>query len=290
MTLHALKQRFITELADVLSENERKSVFHWLVEAYLDLSPVAIVMQGDESVPAAALFKFEAALERLKAAEPVQYILGHTEFFGLRFAVNANTLIPRPETEELVQLIRDQNQKIKDPLRVLDIGTGSGCIAVSLAKELPQAEVSAVDVSEETLKTAKLNADANQVKVGFFQADILTLKQLPGAYEVIVSNPPYVRHSEKQKMEANVLDFEPHLALFVEDDNPLIFYDKIADLAQKHLTENGSLYFEINEFLGQELVTLIEEKGFEDVQLIKDIYGKNRMLHAVLKKRAIPVD
>ncbi len=165
-----------------------------------------------------------------------------------------------------------------EKLRILDIGTGAGCIAVALAKNLPDAEISAMDVSEEALKVAEENAKINKVDVHYFQGDILTMESLPEKYHFIVSNPPYVRLSEKRMMDSNVVDFEPELAIFVTDEDPLLFYRKIAQLAKRQLTENGKLFFEINEYLGEDLLALIIDEGFENIHLIKDIYGKNRML------------
>jgi len=254
------------------------------------------------------LLHWESILSDLKKQKPIQYILGETEFYGLPFLVNENTLIPRPETEELVELIIKQNSKSEIPpepkvngaklnskLKILDIGTGSGCIAISLVKNISNVEVYAIDISEEALETAKKNAQINQVEIHFIQADILkinNLEQLPTSnpklethnpkletqFDIIVSNPPYVRNLEKQEINPNVLEYEPHLALFVEDDDALLFYRKIAQLALKSLSPNGRLYFEINQYLGKETVELIESFGFKNVVLHKDIYGNDRMI------------
>jgi release factor glutamine methyltransferase len=216
----------------------------------------------------------------LKKEKPIQYILGETEFYGLPFLVNENTLIPRPETEELVEWIlestkyEEQNTK----LNVLDIGTGSGCIAISLAKNLPSAQVSAIDVSEKALATAHKNAKINKVDVNFILKNILETESLDEKYDVIVSNPPYVRNLEKEEIKPNVLEYEPHLALFVEDNDALLFYRKIAALAKKNLSENGKLYFEINQYLGKETVRLLEGMDFKNVILKKDVYGNDRMI------------
>jgi release factor glutamine methyltransferase len=268
------------------------------------------------------LLHWERVLAHLKKQKPIQYILGETEFYGLPFLVNENTLIPRPETEELVELIIKQNSKSEIPpepkvngaklnskLKILDIGTGSGCIAIALKKNLPNSEVFAIDISEEALETAKKNAQINQVEINFIQADILKINNLeqlptsnsqlptsnfhlptsvfqlpssnfhlPTTFDIIVSNPPYVRILEKQEINPNVLEYEPHLALFVEDEDALIFYRKIAQLALKSLSPNGRLYFEINQYLGKETVELIESFGFKNVVLHKDIYGNDRMI------------
>ena len=219
-------------------------------------------------------------LEQLKKEIPIQYILGVTHFYGLEFEVNSAVLIPRPETEELVDWIvqksKIKNQKSK--LKILDIGTGSGCIAIALAKNLPNVQVFALDVSEQALATAKTNAELNQVTIQFLHQSILETENLGQQFDVIVSNPPYVRELEKQEIKKNVLDNEPHLALFVEDNDALIFYRKIAQLAQKNLNPQGQLYFEINQYLGQEMLDLLQKMGFKDTVLRKDIYGNDRMI------------
>jgi release factor glutamine methyltransferase len=223
--------------------------------------------------------KFESAIQRLSKHKPIQYILGETEFFGLKFKVNKNVLIPRPETEELVQWILDDVGASKNPsnLKILDIGTGSGCIAISLAKNLPDVEIFALDVSEKALKTARENAGLNGVNVNFIQADILNLEALTGKFDIIVSNPPYVREMEKVEMHRNVLENEPNLALYVKDADPLIFYGTIAKLAQVGLQNNGNLYFEINQYLAEETEDILKNTGFK-TELKKDIFGNYRML------------
>ena len=204
--------------------------------------------------------------------------------------MNENVLIPRPETEELVQLILVESQKSKvESFKILDIGTGSGCIPISLKKNLPSAEVFAIDVSKNALEVAQKNAEINGVEVNFTEANILLTdslalpthnSQLTTLFDIIVSNPPYVRNLEKAEINPNVLEFEPHLALFVEDNDALLFYRKITELAKNHLSENGKLYFEINQYLGKETVALVESYGFKKVQLLKDIYGNDRMISA----------
>jgi release factor glutamine methyltransferase len=207
-------------------------------------------------------------------------LLGKTSFFGLDFEVNENVLIPRPETEELVDWIIKENAKIEGfkDLKILDIGTGSGCIAISLAKNIPNAKVYAIDVSERALATAKKNAALNKVDVIFITQNILEAADLKQQFDIIVSNPPYVRNLEKQEIKKNVLDNEPHLALFVEDDDALLFYKKIAALAQKNLLENGQLFFEINQYLGKDMIALLEKMNFKNIDLRKDIYGNDRMI------------
>jgi release factor glutamine methyltransferase len=207
-----------------------------------------------------------------------------THFYGLEFEVNSAVLIPRPETEELVDWIvqksKIKNQKSK--IKILDIGTGSGCIAIALAKNLPNAQVFALDVSEQALATAKTNAELNQVTIQFLHQSILETENLCQQFDVIVSNPPYVRELEKQEIKKNVLDNEPHLALFVEDNDALIFYRKIAQLAQKNLNPQGQLYFEINQYLGQEMLDLLREMGFKNSELRQDIYGNDRMIQCTI--------
>ena len=219
-------------------------------------------------------------MEELKKEVPIQYLLGKTHFYGLDFEVNENVLIPRPETEELVEWIINENKAIdkKKKVKILDIGTGSGCIAISLAKNLPNAEVYAIDVSKKALETAKRNAISNNVEIIFMLKNVLELEILKSNYDIIVSNPPYVRNLEKEEIKKNVLDYEPHLALFVEDNDALIFYRKIASLAQKNLLENGQLYFEINQYLGKEMTDLLEEMNFKNIELRKDIYDNDRMI------------
>lgn len=285
MKISDLKSNFIKALSGLYPSEEIESFFNILSEKYLNLSRIDIALDRDQLVSEANVGKIEKVLARLKTFEPIQYILGETEFFGLPFKVTSKTLIPRPETEELVQWILDEVLYFKNKpelLEILDIGTGSGCIAISLAKHLPDANVSALDISEEALRIAKENAEANEVSISFFESDILACESLPEGYDFIVSNPPYVRELEKHFMEANVLVHEPEIALFVEDADPLLFYRKIADLAKVSLKPNGALFFEINEYLGEDMVSLLEDMGFKQIEIRKDIYGKDRMLKCKL--------
>jgi release factor glutamine methyltransferase len=219
---------------------------------------------------------------RLKQGEPVQYILGETSFCGLMFSVNSKVLIPRPETEELVARIVNDHAGKK--VRILDVGTGSGCIAVALAHALPDADVTAVDVSDGALQVAAVNARRNKVAVSFVRTDVLSLQQaeqdITGIFDLIVSNPPYVRESEKAGMEKNVLLYEPPQALFVADSDPLLFYRAIARLSEKKLKEGGALYFEINSQLGKETTGALKKEGYENVELIRDLSGKDRIIKA----------
>ena len=277
MLIQEFKHHFFLELSNDYPETEIQSFFNILIEFKLHLSRIQLALEHNFELDRDDLDFLENALLKLKNQIPVQYIVGETAFCGLLFKVDKNVLIPRPETEELVEWIF-QNHKKNESIKILDIGTGSGCIAISLAKNLPNAEVFALDVSAEALDVAKKNASMNAVKVDFIQADILTIEKLPDTFDVIVSNPPYVRESEKDLMQQNVLSNEPHIALFVENENPLLFYDKIAELAKNHLTENGVLYFEINQYLGMETVDLLKTKGFKNIELKKDIYGVDRMV------------
>ncbi|MDR2954098.1 MAG: peptide chain release factor N(5)-glutamine methyltransferase [Prevotella sp.] len=219
-------------------------------------------------------------IERLKAYEPIQYIMEEAEFFGLPFFVNCNVLIPRPETEELVELILNENPQPN--LQVLDIGTGSGAIAIALAKYMKEAGIAAWDFSYKALDIAVLNSKKNNTDISFRLVDVVKDYPTDRKYDIIVSNPPYVMESEKVAIERNVLDYEPHSALFVPDDKALLFYDKIADIALELLHPSGKLYFEINQVKGQDTVRLLQDKGFKDVTLFQDLNMNDRMVQAVL--------
>lgn len=237
-----------------------------------------IALNPERPISEAEAEKFKRALLRLQKNEPIQYIMGETEFFGLPFKVNKHTLIPRPETEELVEWILDHSESgIQNP-EFLDIGTGTGCIAVSIAKNLSNSKVSALDISEEALEVARENAKVNGVEVDFFQKDILAAETLPKKYDIIVSNPPYVRELEKKQMRPNVLRYEPRAALYVSDEDPLRFYRAISFLAKAHLNPGGQLFFEINEYLAGEMTEILKASGFKDIEVKKDVYGKDRML------------
>jgi release factor glutamine methyltransferase len=256
-----------------------------------NLKRVDVALNPNFELSDAEVEKWNAILLDLLKEKPIQYITGEAWFYGLRFEVNENTLIPRPETEELVEFILKETSNFQLPassLNILDIGTGTGCIPILLKANLPQANVSAIDVSEKALDVAKRNADLNKVEINFIQANILEVEdlsilstsnsQLPASIDIIVSNPPYVRNLEKQEIKKNVLDYEPHLALFVEDTDALLFYRKIAQLALKNLSPNGLLFFEINQYLGKETLELLESLGFKNIELKKDIYRNDRMI------------
>jgi release factor glutamine methyltransferase len=254
-----------------------------LLRKLANMSSVQIYNDKDRNFPEHTLEKLISAIDRLERKEPIQYILGETEFCGLTFHVGPGVLIPRPETEELVELISKDFRNKNTNIKILDIGTGSGCIAVSLAKALPFATVSAWDISPEALIIATENAAFNNVKVLFEITDILNFTPSihhKKSLEVLVSNPPYVRFSDASEMDSNVL--EPHAALFVENSDPLLFYRVISGLAIEMLKPGGILYFEINSYLGKESLELVKTFPFREVQLIQDLSGKDRILRAIL--------
>jgi release factor glutamine methyltransferase len=285
MKIKEYRTQFIQALTSLYGEDEAESFFYLILEEKQQLKRIDLALNLDLSFSEEEITVWNSILEQLKLEIPVQYLLGKTNFYGLDFEVNSTVLIPRPETEELVDwIIQSQKSKVKSQkIKILDIGTGSGCIAISLAKNLPNAQVFALDVSEKALATAKRNANLNDVDVTFLHQSILETEDLEQQFNIIVSNPPYVRNLEKQEIKKNVLDNEPHLALFVEDNDALIFYRKIAELAQKNLSNSGQLYFEINQYLGKEMVDLLERMGFKDVELRKDIYGNDRMTKGCLE-------
>ncbi|MDN3725436.1 peptide chain release factor N(5)-glutamine methyltransferase [Aequorivita sp. SDUM287046] len=289
MKISKLKSDFQNSLSEIYPSEEIQSFFNILSEKYLKLSRIEMALNPEKAISVEIIGDFENALFRLKNYEPIQYIIGETEFFGLNFKVNKYTLIPRPETEELVEWILVQQKLIPNNsqlITILDIGTGSGCIAISLSKNFPDAKVSALDISEEALQIARKNAELNEVETNFFQADILTIKQLPQQYDIIVSNPPYVRELEKKQMQQNVLNHEPQSALFVANEDPLVFYRTISRLAKMHLKPNGKLFFEINEYLGEDMKMLLKSEGFQNIEIKKDIFGKDRMLKCTVNEQS----
>ncbi|MBJ7881705.1 peptide chain release factor N(5)-glutamine methyltransferase [Gelidibacter salicanalis] len=289
MLLKTLREHFYTSLKEDYPETEIQSFFNLLSECFLKMKGYEIPLNLYASISGKKTEKFDNAIKRLKKQEPIQYIMGVTEFYGLSFKVNENTLIPRPETEELVQWVTEATSST-DTISILDIGTGTGCIAISLAKHKPDATVYAMDVSKKALAVAKINAKLNEVNTEFIEFDILDWEHNAPevglenkTFDVIVSNPPYVRALEKADMSANVLKHEPALALYVEDDDPLVFYKAITDFAAKNLKANGRLFFEINQYLGEEMVQLLEKSGFGAVELKKDMFGNDRMVSGIKK-------
>ncbi|MEB0260830.1 MULTISPECIES: peptide chain release factor N(5)-glutamine methyltransferase [unclassified Mucilaginibacter] len=270
-------------LNQVYDNREIQSVALLVLEEITGMSRAKIKAFPEDNIPSEAAEKIQSILDELKTGKPVQYILGSTEFYGLNFLVTPATLIPRPETEELVEwVLESQKLKVKSlkPVSILDIGTGSGCIAISIKKNLPGALVTAIDISADALHTAKQNAVINEVEVNFVHDDILNTKfEIKNPkFDIIISNPPYVTLEDKLQMHQNVTGFEPHSALFVPEHDPLIFYKAIADFAVEHLLENGLLFFEINENLGKETVELLSHKGFTNIELRKDMSSRDRMV------------
>jgi release factor glutamine methyltransferase len=269
-----------SELQGLYPDTEIKSFSNLIIEKLTGFSRTEIILNKNTLFSDDQRHVIESFIEKLKINIPIQYILGETEFFGLPFNVNESVLIPRPETEELVDWISNEADR-NSHLHILDIGTGSGCIAISLKHELPNAQVEAFDISEEALQTATGNARRNKLEVTFTRTDILNAPDFDQKWDIIVSNPPYVTEQEKDEILPNVLDNEPHLALFVPDNDPLLFYRRIAQFALKHLHPNGKLYFEINREFGKETAELLTEAGFLNVELRKDISGNDRMIAAM---------
>lgn len=284
MLLKNYQTFFKNELENLYEKEEVNRFFLMILEHLHQMQRVDLVIHPNYEISSEKLDNWNRILEDLKTEKPIQYILGESWFYGLKFEVNENTLIPRPETEELVEwIIAEEKHKITDAsFHILDIGTGSGCIPIALKKNLPMSNISAIDISEKALQTANRNALANEVSVSFSQKDILKTEGLPEKYNVIVSNPPYVRELEKAEISKNVLAYEPHLALFVADNDALLFYRKIAELAKKHLTSDGVLYFEINQYLANETLQLLNNLGFKNIVLRKDFKENDRMIKAEL--------
>lgn len=292
MIVKQYRNYFNETLKTIYPITEIDSFFFLLLEEYLGFRRVDIVLKSDFKITQETLNLLQSATKQLEQEVPLQYIIGKTEFYGLPFVVNKHVLIPRPETEELVAWVVSESSRFKTfntstkqttdkkQLKILDIGTGSGCIPISLKKQLPFAKISAIDISKEALTVAKKNAVLNNVDIHFILQDILKTVALDQHYDIIISNPPYVRELEKKELKNNVLKNEPHVALFVENDNPLIFYAKIAELAKKYLNKNGLLFFEINQYLGTETIDLVNKKGLKNIQLKKDMFGNDRIIVA----------
>ena len=278
---------FHKELDEYYGNEEVNSFFNLLMQHHLNLNRFYLVLNPQYMISIEKKRFFFEALKQLKLHKPIQYIIGKTEFFGLPFEVNEHTLIPRPETEELVSWIIDNQSKTteKKQLKILDIGAGSGCITVTLAKHLINSKVTALDVSKAALSMVKQNADLNDITVDCIHDTILNpsdfLCNTSLKYDIIVSNPPYVRHLEKAEIQPNVLEYEPHLALFVDDHNPLQFYKSICEFSKINLVDGGVLYFEINEYLGNEMIALMTAFNFKSIELKKDMFGKDRMIKGV---------
>lgn len=278
INLKEFKVEFIRELSSIYNKEEATALFSWLSEDLLHLKTHDFLLQTEVDIDTNQLNTFVQAKSRLLKQEPIQYILGYTEFFGLKINVTPDVLIPRPETEELVQWVLEDYKTQVHQLSLIDIGTGSGCIPIALAKNLPQAKVMGLDISEHALQLAASNSELHDAKVEFIKSDVLQLKALPEV-DVIVSNPPYVKFDEHLKMKDNVLKHEPHLALFVANDDPLIFYKKIAELAL-NAKKKPVVYVEISQYLAQDTSQLFKDFGFEQVEIKKDFRGNDRMLKA----------
>lgn len=284
MKIKKFKNPFTQELLPFYDAMEIESFFYLILEQNHLIKRIDLALNPNLELSISEHQNWISILDQLKLEIPIQYILGKTSFCGLDFQVDKDVLIPRPETEELVDWIVSDTKinNSKTELKILDIGTGSGCIAISLKKNIPHSNVYAIDISKKALALAQKNAVANAVSVLFIEQDILSSNILEQQFDIIVSNPPYVRNLEKHDINKNVIENEPHLALFVEDDDALIFYKKIALLAKNYLTLNGVLYFEINQYLSTEMLLLLSDLGFKNLELRQDIYGNNRMLKATL--------
>lgn len=275
-----IRKYYREQLCSIYDYEEANSLVSILLEYYFKIDRVKMALEPDMRLSESEMLTFHFAVKDLLKNKPIQYIMGETVFCDLKFKVNENVLIPRPETAEMIyKIVNSQQSTVNRHCSIIDIGTGSGCIAISLAKTFPESHVYALDISEEALNVAKENAINNNVDVSFIHDNILNLKnKIETKFDIIVSNPPYVRELEKAEMHNNVLEWEPHKALFVSDNNPLIFYRGILEFAKSHLKENGEIWFEINEFLGKEMTDLCHELGFSDINIYKDFRGKERIL------------
>ena len=284
MAIETTKQLydFVFKRLEVYDERERRQITEIVLEYFLDINRTAILIDSPIVPPTDEMkADLKKVTKRINTKEPIQYILGEAKFYGFDFFVTPDVLIPRPETEELVDLIQKQFKSSDSP-KIIDLCTGSGCIAVALANLLPNAAISAVDISEKAIEVAKDNISENEVEVSLFCGDLL-IENLPeNDYDLIVSNPPYITEKEKLQMDKNVLDFEPHLALFVSDNDPLLFYNRIIFLAKKHLKKGGKLFFEINENYGNEVTKLLMASGFGNAKIEKDLQDKDRMVWGTL--------
>jgi release factor glutamine methyltransferase len=283
MTLNEARTILTKELKKVYDQDELRNIIELVLEKITGLPRIEQVKSKVPYLTCTQLEDIDSITERLKKNEPVQYVLGEAWFAGMKFKVNKNVLIPRPETEELVDwIVKEALSNELRAMSIIDIGTGSGCIPITLKKKLPNIDVTAIDVCSEALFTATENAMEHNVDINFILLDFLDEEKWNelGSFDIIVSNPPYVKQSEKDSMHDRVTSFEPHLALFVPDNDALLFYRKLSDFAIKHLNINGNLFVELNEALGNDAVSLFRSTGFTDVQLKKDMQGKDRMIKA----------
>lgn len=276
MKLGELEKRFVLELQHLYETSEAEELFSLAAEHILKVSNTKLRVLKPVLLPLDDLNAINEILEELKIGRPIQHILGEAHFYGLVFKVSENVLIPRPETEELIYWIIEDYSHISE-VKILDIGSGTGCIPILLNKYIQHSEVYSIDVSPEAIAIAKENAEQLNAVVDFQLEDIFSFESVR-KFDVIVSNPPYIRELEKREMHMNVLEHEPHLALFVSDEDPLVFYSAIANLAKTNLSENGKLFFEINSYLGAEMIEMLKAKGFKNIELRKDMQGNDRML------------
>ena len=287
MNLLQLEKYFHQRLKANYPDSEIENFFFWTLEEILGIQRIDFVLQKNNAVDYQNIDRIKKVIQRLRNEEPIQYIFGSTEFYGLLFNVSTDTLIPRPETEELVEWIietvkQDEYLSSLSELRILDIGTGTGCIAITLTKLIPSANTTAVDISKNALTVAESNSALNEVNVHFVISNVLELSSLENEFDIIVSNPPYVTNSEKIEIKNNVLKYESDTALFVEDNDPLLFYRKIGKLSLESLNPNGYLFFEINQYLGKEMVDLLSDLGYQHIELRKDVFGNDRMTRCQL--------
>lgn len=279
----AVKEHLRSELNPLYGRGEADAIIRIIFHYLKDWSATDIIINSDRPLSAYILEKIDEILERLKGHEPIQYITGEARFYGMDLHVSPDTLIPRPETEELVDLIVKQNTA-RD-LRVLDIGTGSGAIAIALSRNLLFSEVTAIDISEKALDVAYSNAEVLHARIKFKNKDIFTFKPDAESFDIIVSNPPYIGEGEKKDMDRNVLDYEPHGALFVPDAAPLVYYDRIADVSIDALCPGGRLYLEINPLHVRALMAMLDARGFEDIRVYKDISNRERFMRATTPQK-----
>lgn len=280
MTIQSAQQQVLLQLKMLYDEREAVNITNWVMEHVTGKERIDRLLDKQQMMDGELVTKLKGILEELATHKPIQYVLGEAWFAGMKFYVNPHTLIPRPETEELVDWIKETIQHSTFHIQtIIDIGTGSGCIPIALKKKLPKLSVTSVDVSKDALEVAQKNAHALQAAIELQQIDFLneaTWNQLP-VFDMVVSNPPYIKQSEQASMAKHVLDFEPAIALFVPDEDPLIFYRKIAVFGNTHLAKGGSIFLEINEMLGKEVMQLFESAGYV-AELKKDLQQKDRML------------
>ena len=284
MSLNEIKQALKKQLAGQFESVELGPILSILIEHITGWDQMQQVVHKDNSITEEQALAFETAAAELVAGKPIQYITGKTWFMGEPYKVNEQVLIPRPETEELVDWVIEYAAIKGKALHILDIGTGSGCIAIAIKKALPEATVAAIDISPSAIKIAATNAAALKADIEFTSLDILNTAFLPGQYDVIVSNPPYIPMGEMKNMDLQVTDHEPNIALFVPDEDPLVFYKAIARLAKLHLSPNGQLFFEIHYDQGDAMIKLLDEMHFH-AELRTDLFEKDRMVRASLKPR-----